>query len=168
MRLWLRHFSSHPFHPRCRSRSAWAEGGQNTWLCLCEGQAGSGLSRLSSPAAVHAPLAEGPVGIRPLGIDYMLHRHGDSFLGAHGRLQRAAQAETQVRSQIQWGPSSLSSSRAFFQPLMNVPQWSRSGTCTPFIDRLTEVLWCLMNWPSLWSMSAGKALIVVGKPLDGI
>lgn len=48
--------------PRCQSRSAWAEGGQNTWLCLCEGQAGSGLF---SPAAVHARLVEGPVGICP-------------------------------------------------------------------------------------------------------
>lgn len=31
---------------------------QNTWLCLCEGQAGSGLS---SPAVVHARLVEGKV-----------------------------------------------------------------------------------------------------------
>lgn len=56
-----------------------------------EGQAGSGFS---PPAAVHAGLGEGPVGICPLGVDCRLDRHGgDCFLGAYRKLWRAAQAE---------------------------------------------------------------------------
>lgn len=38
----------------------------------------------------------------------------------------------------------------------------------PFYRQANRGLWCLMNRPSLWSMSAGEALIVVGKPPNDI